>query len=42
MLHAVPFGAVMFEGKPFNELSPATIKANPQAGHGSVCPEDVM
>lgn len=32
----------MFEGKPFNQLSPAALKANPKAGHASVCPEDVM
>jgi hypothetical protein len=28
--------------RPFNELTPAMIKANPKAGHASVCPEDVM
>ena len=41
-MSAVPFGTVMFGGKPFNELDPATIKAHPTAGHASVCPEDVM
>ena len=38
----VPFDTVLLGGKPFQELSPAEIKANPTAGHGSVCPEDVM
>jgi hypothetical protein len=38
----VPFDRIMLGGKPFDQLTAAQRKANPTAGGGSVCPEDVM